>query len=96
VVSARAPSYDFFNYYFTLGISVMFLFSGVFFPLDSLPSWARSFAWLLPLTHAVRICRALAAGAPEAALLGDLLWIVVVTAVAFVLAERWVRARVLP
>src|SRR2546426_9949713 len=42
MVTARAPSYDFFNYYFTLGISVMFLFSGVFFPLESLPPWARS------------------------------------------------------
>src|SRR5438094_2011226 len=52
MVTARAPSYDFFNYYFTLGISVMFLFSGVFFPLESLPAWARAFAWLLPLTHA--------------------------------------------
>src|SRR5437899_1174617 len=41
MVTARAPSYDFFNYYFTLGISVMFLFSGVFFPLESPPAWAR-------------------------------------------------------
>src|SRR5204862_464366 len=63
MVTARAPSYDFFSYYFTLGISVMFLFSGVFFPLESLPAWARSFAWLLPLTHAVNVCRALARGA---------------------------------
>lgn len=96
VVTARAPSYDFFNYYFTLGISVMFLFSGVFFPLDSLPVWARSFAWFLPLTHAVDVCRALATGTAGLAVVGDLAWIVVVTAVTFVVAERWIRRRVLP
>jgi lipooligosaccharide transport system permease protein len=95
VVTARAPSYDFFSYYFTLCISVMFLFSGVFFPLESLPGWARSLAWLLPLTHAVRLCRALAGGGVEASLAGDVLWILVVTALAFVLAERLVRRRLL-
>jgi ABC-type polysaccharide/polyol phosphate export permease len=64
--------------------------------LDSLPAWARSFAWLLPLTHAVRICRALAGRTAGAAQLGDLVWILIVTGAAFVLAERWVRRRVLP
>jgi lipooligosaccharide transport system permease protein len=96
MVTARAPSYDFFSYYFTLGISVMFLFSGVFFPLDSLPAWARSFAWLLPLTHAVNVCRALASGAVPAGIIVDLAWMITLTAGAFVLAERWVRRRVLP
>jgi lipooligosaccharide transport system permease protein len=96
MVTARAPSYDFFSYYFTLGISVMFLFSGVFFPLDSLPAWARAFAWLLPLTHAVNVCRALASGAVPAGITVDLAWMTTLTAGAFVLAERWVRRRVLP
>jgi len=95
VVTSRAPSYDFFSYYFTLCISVMFLFSGVFFPLETLPAWARAFAWLLPLTHAVRLCRALTGGVLEASLAADLLWIVVVTGAAFVLAERLVRRRLL-
>jgi lipooligosaccharide transport system permease protein len=95
VVTARAPSYDFFNYYFTLVFSVMFLFSGVFFPLESLPGWARAVAWVLPLTHAVGVSRALARGTPDAALLGDVAWMLVATAVAFVVAERWVRRRVL-
>jgi lipooligosaccharide transport system permease protein len=95
VVTARAPSYDFFNYYFTLGISVMFLFSGVFFPLDSLPAWARAFAWVLPLTHAVTVCRALAEGTAGAGVVGDLVWMVVVTALAFGVAERLIRRRLL-
>ena len=95
VVTSRAPSYDFFSYYFTLGISLMFLFSGVFFPLDILPAWARAVAWLLPLTHAVHICRALAGGAPTLFLVGNLVWMLVITIGAFLVAERWVRRRLL-
>src|SRR6516162_85752 len=33
IATARAGSYAFFDYYFTLGISVMVFFCGVFFPL---------------------------------------------------------------
>ena len=95
VVTGRAPSYDFFSYYFTLGISVMFLFSGVFFPLDILPAPARAVAWVLPLTHAVHVCRAFAAGEPTLGLLGNVAWMLVVTLAAFVVAERLVRKRLL-
>jgi lipooligosaccharide transport system permease protein len=95
VVTGRAPSYDFFSYYFTLGISLMFLFSGVFFPLEVLPSWARAVAWVLPLTHAVHICRAFAAGTLSVGLLGSFAWMILVTVVAFVAAERLVRRRLL-
>jgi len=93
VVTGRAPSYDFFSYYFTLGISLMFLFSGVFFPIEILPPWARIVAWVLPLTHAVHICRAFAGGAPGLDLLGSFAWMMLVTVVAFVFAERLVRRR---
>jgi lipooligosaccharide transport system permease protein len=95
VVTALATSYNSFEYYFTLGIQVMFVFSGVFFPLDSMPAWARSLAWFLPLTHAVTLCRALAAGAASAALLLPIAWLTVMTAGAFVVAERLVRRRIL-
>lgn len=95
MVTARAPSYDFFNYYFTLVFSVMFLFSGVFFPLESLPGWARVLAWMLPLTHAVGVTRGLAHGHVDVAMAGHLLWIVVVTLGAFTIAERLVRRRLL-
>ena len=94
VVTARAPSYDFFSYYFTF-ISMMFAFAGVFFPLQGLPPWAQVLAWMLPLTHAVRICRGFTSGTPDVHLLGDFAWILVVTVLAFVVAERMVRRRLL-
>src|SRR5256712_3667584 len=90
VVTAKAPSYDFFNYYFTLVFSVMFFFSGIFFPVSSLPDWAQWVAWVVPLTHAVSVSRALATATLGPAVLGDVVWMVVVTAAAFVVAERLV------
>src|SRR5207247_1564226 len=56
----------------------------------------RSFAWLLPLTHAVNVCRALASGTLTPGLAAELAWMAIVTGAAFVVAERWVRRRVLP
>lgn len=81
--TAMSPSYAFFNYFFTLVIGVMFLFGGVFFPLDGLPDWARWAAWCLPLTHAVELTRGLTGGRLEPALWFDLLWLVVFTAPVF-------------
>ncbi len=95
IATACAPSYDFFTYYFTLGISVMFLFSGVFFPLETLPPWAQYLAWFLPLTHAVRLSRALCAGNIGLGCLMDLAWMVVATIAAFAVAERLIRRRLL-
>lgn len=95
IATARAGSYAVFDYYFTLGISPMLFFSGVFFPLSSLPDWAQAVAWFLPLTHAVRLCRGLAAGTPSGALLGDALWLAVAAVLAFVVAERLIRRRLI-
>ena len=62
VMTALAPSYDFFMYYFTLFVTPMMLLSGVFFPADQLPDWLRTATALLPLTHAVELARPLLTG----------------------------------
>lgn len=64
VVSALAPSYDFFNYYFTLAITPMFIICGVFYPVTALPAALQAFVQVLPLTHAVALVRPLVAGQP--------------------------------
>ncbi|OIO73649.1 MAG: nodulation protein NodJ [Zetaproteobacteria bacterium CG1_02_53_45] len=58
-ICAISPSYDFFLYYFTLAVTPMFLFCGVFYPLDTLPAFAQLLAQVLPLTHAVALIRPL-------------------------------------
>jgi len=95
VVSSRARAYDFFTYYFTLVISVMYFFSGIFFPLGTLPAWAQAIAWCLPLTHAVALSRACAAGTVGLAALGHLGVLLAVLAITYTLAVHWVGRRLI-
>ena len=74
----------------------MFLFSGTFFPLDLLPQPIQYFALaVLPLTHVVSINRAITLSAFSPFNLVNLAWIVVVTALFFVLAIRLMRRRLI-
>ena len=59
IFNALAKGYDFFTYYFTLFMTPMMFLSGVFFPLDQLPGFVRTFAAWLPLTNAVALVRPL-------------------------------------
>ena len=61
-VTALAPSFDFFMYYFTLVITPTSLLSGVFFPIDQLPGSLQAAAAVLPLYHAVALARPLMLG----------------------------------
>ncbi|HEU0244291.1 MAG TPA: ABC transporter permease [Candidatus Limnocylindrales bacterium] len=51
-----------FNAIWRFGITPLFLFSGTFFPIESLPEQIRWIAWLLPLWHGVDLARALSLG----------------------------------
>lgn len=65
IMTARAPNYEFFNYFTSLLITPLFLFSGIFFPIESLGTLARAVMDLLPLTGAVEVSRALCYGRPH-------------------------------
>lgn len=93
IVTAKSPSYDFFSYYFTLGIAPMFLFSGIFFPLDSFPPWAGTLAWFLPLTHGVNLSRAIFTGKLELGAAAELVWLVFFIAASVLVAMRAIRKR---
>ncbi|MBA2377606.1 MAG: ABC transporter permease [Rubrobacter sp.] len=71
-------SIDFYAYYFTLIVTPMFLFSGIFFPIEDFPAPVPQLAWFTPLYHAVNVCRELATG-PSPAVLIDVLWVVMFT-----------------
>jgi lipooligosaccharide transport system permease protein len=64
VMTAFARGYDFFNYYMTLVVTPMFILSGVFYPVSSLPPALQTAVQFLPLTHAVDLIRPLIAGLP--------------------------------
>ena len=57
VFNALAKGCDFFTYYFTLFLTPMMFLSGVFFPLEQLPTWVVTIAHTLPLNHAVSLVR---------------------------------------
>ena len=59
IATALSPSYEFFSYYFTLTLTPMFFFSGVFFPLDKFPLIVKGLSYSHPLTYAVTISRSL-------------------------------------
>ncbi|HEY1059184.1 MAG TPA: ABC transporter permease [Limnobacter sp.] len=58
-VNARAPSYDFFMFYFTLVITPQTFLSGAFFPRSQFPEWLQWVAQCLPLSLVVDCMRAL-------------------------------------
>jgi len=62
LMAAIAPGYDFFNYYFVLLVTPMFLICGVFYPIATLPAALQDAVQFLPLTHAVALTRPLIAG----------------------------------
>jgi lipooligosaccharide transport system permease protein len=93
VMTALARSYDFFLYYFTLAMTPMLLFGGVFFPLDGMPPLVQQLAQLLPLTHAIGIVRPLTIGLPVENLLLHLAVPGVYGVVTYALALHLVRRR---
>jgi len=62
LMTAMAPSYDFFTYFFTLVLTPMLLLSGIFFPVEQMPAALRVVAACLPLSHAIDIARPLLDG----------------------------------
>jgi lipooligosaccharide transport system permease protein len=94
--TAIAPNIDFFNYPGFLFITPMFLLSGTFFPLTTLPPPVQAVAQaFLPLTHTVSLTRGLILGKVEWHLLLSLVWIIAVTPVFFVLSINLMRKRLI-
>jgi lipooligosaccharide transport system permease protein len=70
----------------------MFLFSGTFFPIESLPRPLEVLAWFTPLWHGVTLCRDLTLGHVSAGDLGHLAYLVAFVATGLV-AARWTYRR---
>ena len=84
---------DYFTYYYTLFITPLFLFSGIFYPLDRLPEWTHVVAWFTPLYHLVRITRGLILGPDALAILGNAVWLLVLTSALFAVPVIYMRRR---
>ena len=79
---------------FRVGMIPMSLFSGVFFPVESLPVVLRWIAYVLPLWHGVDLSRAATLGiAPAWPVAGHLVYLAVWAALGWWLAHRQFRKR---
>jgi len=77
IFAAIVPGIDSFNYFYTLFMTPMFLFSGIFFPVDTLPPLVSKIAFFTPLYHLVNVCRSAALG-QLAGNLWDVAWLIFV------------------
>jgi lipooligosaccharide transport system permease protein len=95
IVTSVSPSFDFFNYYTELIITPMLFFSGVFFPLDRFPAWMKTLSGFMPLTHAVKISRAVFSGTYYRGLILDFLVIFVLEVIAFYIGIKMMKKRLI-
>ncbi len=94
--SAVTPSIDALSYPSLLFIAPMFLFSGTFFPLNLLPGPLQVFALVaLPLTHVVALTRGIMVGTTIPYWPLHLIWILVGTIIATIIAVRLFEKRLI-
>jgi lipooligosaccharide transport system permease protein len=94
--TAIVPNIDSFNYPNFLLITPMFLLSGTFFPLTSLPEFIQIVAQtVLPLTNAVIVTRSLALANIQPGILLNFAWIVIVTPIFFVISVNLMKKRLI-
>lgn len=94
-MTALAPNYDFFTYFFTLVITPMLLLSGVYFPVDQMPGALAAAANVLPLKHAIDLARPLMLGRVPDAVALHLAVLATYAAAAYWLALVLTRRRLL-
>ena len=94
IVAATVPGIDSFNYFYTLLMTPMFLFSGIFFPLDHLPPVVHKIAFFTPLYHLVTICRSYSSGKMMSSS-WDLVWMLAVAALLAPYPFRLMRRRII-
>jgi lipooligosaccharide transport system permease protein len=90
----RTP--DKFASLFRFGITPLFLFSGTFYPIESLPELIRPIAWISPLWHGVDACRMLmldTIGRDPLLFVIHVAVLVAITLTGAVLAARTIEAR---
>jgi lipooligosaccharide transport system permease protein len=82
-----------YNYYFSLFITPMFYFSGVFFPLSHFPQIVQNLSWVAPLTPVVYVLRAAMTGSFTHTTLFALILIIVIICIFFSITLVTMRRR---
>jgi lipooligosaccharide transport system permease protein len=85
-------SIDLYSWYYTLFLTPLFLFSGIFFPVERFPYGAH-IAFFTPLHHAVNVCRDLSHGTVAVDTGVSTVWMLVVAMVLLSFVPGRLRAR---
>jgi lipooligosaccharide transport system permease protein len=89
--SATQKTPNKFNTLFRFGITPLFLFSGTFYPVESLPAILQPLAWITPLYHGVALTRSLSLGTIGEAPVLALVHLLVL--LGFILVGTWFAIR---
>lgn len=95
IMTALATNYDFFNYFVSLIITPLFLFSGIFFAVDTLPIPTRALVRVMPLTPVVDLARMLCYGTISPGWPGQIAVLILLAAGASWLAAVLLRRRLI-
>jgi lipooligosaccharide transport system permease protein len=93
--TALVPKIDLYSYFFTLFVTPMFLFAGIFFPLTKLPDGLEVLAWFTPLYHLVNLMRELATGPELGPVVGNAAWLTILTLAIYPLLTAKMRDRLI-
>ncbi|OGP54520.1 MAG: ABC transporter permease [Deltaproteobacteria bacterium RBG_13_52_11] len=89
------PSIDMFNLPIFLFLTPLFLFSGTFFPVSSLPLWAQKASLAFPLYHLVEMTRLFSIGRMETVPLFSIGYLILFSVVFLKLAMLAMRRRLI-
>jgi lipooligosaccharide transport system permease protein len=95
IMVATASNYEYFNYFTSLIITPLFLFSGIFFPLSSLNGMAGIVCRWLPLAGPVNLSRMLCYGRPYEMWLVDIGVLVALTFLSASIAAFLLKRRMI-
>lgn len=91
-VTSLIKEIDWYSYFYTLFLTPLFLFSGIFFPTSTFPH-GDTVAWFTPLYHAVRLSRGLAQGPLGWEHLVSAAWMICASALLLAVLPRLMRRR---
>ncbi len=94
-VTSFVKNINHFNFYFTGVVTPMFFFSGLVFPLDSLPKYLQYAAEILPLTHSIRFFRAFCFNHFDFQFVFSCFYIIIFTVIVGTLAIRRLEKRII-
>ena len=85
-------SIDLYSWYWTLFLTPLFLFSGIFFPVDRFPA-GEEIAWCTPLFHCVRLMRQLCDGSLDVRALVSVVWLLALSGILYRIVPARLRKR---